>query len=129
MGCKLRFESPVIPVSKSPRHSIQALSVQQEGSDPMLDRIRSKDKEKVQFYLEPAMIREIRLRSATQNKTQSKYIADLVDSDLATSRELLAPVMQEICGKLIALGYSLDDMLSLTREVYSKLPHPRTIYL
>lgn len=95
----------------------------------MLDRIRSKDKEKVQFYLEPAMIREIRLRSATQNKTQSKYIADLVDSDLATSRELLAPVMQEICGKLIALGYSLDDMLSLTREVYSKLPHPRTIYL
>jgi len=44
----------------------------------MLDRVRSRDKEKVQFVLEREMIRDIRKAAADAYQTQSKFIADLV---------------------------------------------------
>jgi len=50
----------------------------------MLDRVVSKDKEKVQFYLAPATIKVIFARAASfsPRKTQSKYITDLVERDV-----------------------------------------------
>jgi len=48
----------------------------------MLDRVRSRDKEKVQFVLEREMIRDIRKASADEYKTQSKFISDLVSEKL-----------------------------------------------
>ena len=47
----------------------------------MLDRIREKDKVCVQFYVTPETVQLIRSRAAEVNKTQSKYIADLVERE------------------------------------------------
>ena len=47
----------------------------------MLDRIQEKDKVCVQFYVTPETVQLIRSRAAEVNKTQSKYIADLVERE------------------------------------------------
>ena len=55
----------------------------------MLDRIDkdidSKDKTMVTLYLPTIMATKIRQRSAELGKTQSKYISDLVESDISYS--------------------------------------------
>ena len=53
----------------------------------MLDRIRDASKEKVQFYLPKELIRDIKKRAADLYKTQSKYIAGLVEADLVSAAE------------------------------------------
>lgn len=54
----------------------------------MLDRVVSDEKEKVQFYLKPETIKTIfdRAASFSPRKTQSKYITELVEADVAVEQ-------------------------------------------
>lgn len=48
-----------------------------------LQRVQTKEKSKVQWILPDEMIAKIRVRAAELGKTQSKFIYDLVEKDLA----------------------------------------------
>ena len=61
----------------------------------MLDRIKDEDKIKYQLYLPKDLIRDIRKGAADENKTQSKYVADLVNPELLPAEALYA-----FCGWL-----------------------------
>lgn len=50
-----------------------------------LERVETKDKKKAQYILPFEVIRIIRERAAQEDKTQSKYIADLVWAEVNES--------------------------------------------
>lgn len=66
----------------------------------MLDRVVSKEKEKVQFYLAPETIKAIfdRAASFSPRKTQSKYITDLVEAD--ASQQTADEILRNLFGIL-----------------------------
>ena len=46
----------------------------------MLDRVKTKEKSKVQWILPVEVIEKIRVESARAGKTQSKYIYDILEA-------------------------------------------------
>jgi len=85
----------------------------------MLDRVRSRDKEKVQFVLEREMIRDIRKAAADAYQTQSKFIADLVVVALAEA-EALDSACDRLVLTLVKQGYDLAWIHSKVEQEYEK---------
>jgi tartrate dehydratase alpha subunit/fumarate hydratase class I-like protein len=65
------------------RSAVQAVTVQAARRSKMLNRVVEREKTKYQLYLPNDVIREIRKASADENKTQSKFIVDLVKAYLS----------------------------------------------
>lgn len=87
----------------------------------MLKRHESDNKEKVQYLLDAGLIKEIRRRANESDKTQSKYIADLVQRDGEVGSldiQGLRAVLLDLCSYSADASSAVDSAVPRILEIF-----------